>query len=473
MDISTGQYVQLVIALFSGVVLFAVAYIAPVKYIVAFLILTIPFQLISSRYGTVNMVLIYLAGVALMLRGKIRLFPLLWAVVGILLAYLLSLSFTLRATYFDHILYLVSVGSNFLIFYIAYNYFRESRDLRSSLNIFVWVAGLVGAYCMLSLLVGFERFAFMNIQELSLGWNLEEKQRLVGPFNAPGTNAEFLALQILLLGYILLYEKKRLKKIFLLGLMAASFAFLVATGSRGGFIGLIGGAVLFLFLFKKELGAKGIFGGGLIMVSLGVVALAVVQLTEFNVLFKRLGEPEFEGVVPDTRTLPFESALKRIPESPILGHGPRIMLINEAERRIPGYEPFGGYPHSLYLFLLYTVGITGLLAYLVFFAGLLFRWQSARSADTPDKMLKGLPELAIILMLMFLASQSRIEFLRFILNDYQNYMFALWGMLLAYSDNLKSGTGVSDMMGDIPVQPRLLAVRRRTLKNIQDRRGSR
>jgi hypothetical protein len=93
---------------------------------------------------------------------------------------------------------------------------------------------------------------------------------------------------------------------------------------------------------------------------------------------------------------------------------------------------------------MYTVGVIGLIAYLVFFSLLLLRWKKAISANSEDKLLQGFPKLAIIMMLVFLISQYRIEFLRFILSDYQNYMFALWAMFLAFSDGQKGGLGLQE-----------------------------
>jgi hypothetical protein len=91
----------------------------------------------------------------------------------------------------------------------------------------------------------------------------------------------------------------------------------------------------------------------------------------------------------------------------------------------------------LYLFLLYTVGILGLLAYLVFFTALLHRWWRDRNIVNDNPLLSGMPKLAIVLMAVFFVSQLRIEFLRDLLHDYQTYVYALWAMFLAFSDNLR------------------------------------
>ena len=47
----------------------------------------------------------------------------------------------------------------------------------------------------------------------------------------------------------------------------------------------------------------------------------------------------------------------------------------------------------------------------------------------------------MVLFVVFAASQMRIEFLRSLLHDYQNYVFALWAMLLALTDIARAKSG--------------------------------
>ena len=437
MDFSPSQYTQLFVALVLAGILFVVSYIAPPRWIVVFIILMSPFQPINSGYGSINMVITYLVGLAFLLRGRLTSWPMIWPVMLILFAYLLSLSQTLAATYLDHILYLISIGADFVTFYIVYNYFLKEQDPRFAFRVFTGVAALVAVYCALAMMIGFEHIAVFGIQELTFGSNLEAKQRLNGPFDAPGTNGEFLALQIIMLVYLVTREGSRVGKWVLAGLMLASFGFLVATGSRGGFVALIIGLVLFAAAFRKELGAMMILKGGLVAIAFSGAALLVISFTQFNVLFERLESTKVYGLVPDSREGIFQSAFEKSLQEPLLGHGPRIHLLHEEDRRIPGYEPLGYYPHNLYLFLFYTLGGVGLMAYLVFFGTLLVKWWRASSRPSDDPLLKGSPRLAIVLMLTFLASQYRIEFLRELLTDYQQYLFALWAMFLAFSSKLQ------------------------------------
>ncbi|MEL7450229.1 MAG: O-antigen ligase family protein [Pseudomonadota bacterium] len=435
---STGQYFQLIIALFLGVVLFLVSYLSKPKPAIFFLLLMLPFQIINSRFGTLNLVLVYLVGVAWLLRGQLRSFPLLGSVLAIFFVYLISMSQALKATYFDHILYIVTVGGSYLFFYLSYNYFREYRDFKQGILMFLWLNILVLAYCTIQLVAGDQAVAFLGVQEFKLQGNLIEKQRLIGPFGSAGTNGEFFALNILISGFLLMNYREFGRLWMIVPVALGNLAFLIATGSRGSFLALVIGILMFMFMFRRQLGVAGsirlMVVGTVGMVAMGV---AVVKYTDFNVLFERLGETTFEGGVPDTRQKAFELALEKIPDNLVIGHGPRLRLIDEWKRVIKDYETIP-YPHNLILFLLYTVGGLGLIVYAIFFFRLGFTWwRRKRRLRRKSTMQEGLPTLAFLLLAVFLIDQLKIEFLRFQLADMQQYMFALWGMLLALTEPQK------------------------------------
>lgn len=448
MDYSVSQYIQLIVGLAAGVTLFYVAYSAKPRSIVVFLLLLIPFQPIMTRYGSLNMVLTYLVGLAFLLRGKLYRFPLAWAVSLIGLAYLLSISQVLPATSKYHVFTLLSIGGNFILFYIVYNVLREDGDIQFGLRVFTWISALVAIYFCVSMVAGFQGLSFMGIDELSLTHNLENKRRLIGPFNAAEISSDFLAIQVLLLGYALMHENSRWRKVLLIILMMASFGFLVATGSRGGFIGLFIGGVLFLFMFRNRLGTRGLIRVGLVTLVLVIVSVIVVAATDFNVMFERLAGTKIEGMELDTRKGIFEHTMGRIVERPIFGHGPRLTLPDEDRVRIPGYEPLGHNPHSLYLFIGYTLGLVGLVAYMTFFIAMMLYWWRNRCPYV-QSVEAGLPQLGLLLTFVFLLTEYRIEFLRFALNDFQNYMFALWGMLLAYTRLDGNARRVPESMNEI------------------------
>ncbi|MEM9057238.1 MAG: hypothetical protein AAGD86_07160, partial [Pseudomonadota bacterium] len=272
MDFSTGQWFQLIIALFLGVVLFLLAYLTKPKVSIFFLLLLLPFQVINSRYGTLNLVLVYLVGVAWLLRGQLKLFPLLGSVIAIFFCYMISTTQALRATYFDHLLYMVTVGGSFLFFYLAYNYFRQYRDLEDAFKMFLWLNGLVLASGTIQLIAGDQAVAFLGVEEFKLRGNLIEHQRLIGPFGSAGTNGEYFALNILMLGYLLMHRKQFGRLTIVVPLALGNLAFLIATGSRGSFLALIIGILIFLFMFRRQLGV----GGSMRLVAVGMVGIVAM-----------------------------------------------------------------------------------------------------------------------------------------------------------------------------------------------------
>ena len=255
--------------------------------------------------------------------------------------------------------------------------------------------------------------------------------RLAGPFFAVGITAEYLVIQILILLHMYLHEAGRGKKLLIAGIAIANLAFLVATANRGGFLILIGGGLLYLIWFRKELGtgrllASIAFGG----VMLAVVSVVIVTYTDFNLLYNRLSHTEVKEGLPDSRSVIWPLAWEHIQEAPVVGHGPRLRLIDEENRRIPGYFAMP-YPHNAYLFLFYTIGFVGLLAWLAFFFALFLRFNRAKNNLHPDPFIARLPKLSILILVMFLIDQIKIEMFRFDLADYQQIVFALFGGLLA------------------------------------------
>ena len=430
MDFTDSQWIQLISGLALGVMLFVVAYAAPARFSIGLLLVLAPFQIIASHFGTLNIALIYVTGAAHIFRGRVRAFPLILCFAFIFFVYFLSMSQTPRATYLDHILYLVGVGANVVLFYVVYNYARQLSDVRVLLRFFVVMNALILVYCVIQLITGYERFAFLGVQEFEFAELNEAKQRLVGPFGTAGTNGELFVLQILLLSYLSLHQRAGTFRYIVIGMLLADLAFLLMTGSRGSFLTMIGSGVLFLWFFRHQLGGRRVLRIATIgLGAFALVAAIVLNFSQFNVLFKRLEATEVRGGIPDTRTKAFTYAFERIPEKPLLGHGPQLRLINEQERVIPGHT-FLYFPHNLYLFLMVTIGFLGLVAYLLFFWAMYSWWRRARRSPRGDPFTDGLPTLAIVLLIAFLVDQLKIEFLRSEFSDLQQYLFALWAILL-------------------------------------------
>lgn len=435
MELSGSHGVQLILALLVGLVVFFAAFVVSPRKIFALLVITIPFQLVESRYGSLNMVMTYLVFFVFVLRGQIKVTPLLLSVIAIFFSYLLSTVLAPRATWFDHLLYIISVLSSFLMFYMAYNIFLKNADLRFALRLLIIMNGLCVLYALVLSTVGYGQLSVLGVEEWTLNQNLEKHQRLMGAFQAAGVTAAFYAFQMIFVIYAALFTEKGIMRYVCYASVLANFALIVASGSRGSFLTLIGGLLLLFFYLRPALGVVrttriALIGGACFM----AMSVYVITQTDFNVLFERLSQTEVsESGVPDTRQIGFDLTFDRVDEALVAGHGPRIKLIDEGARRIIGYTPLGFYPHNLALFLVYSVGFIGLAAYVVFYCLLFGKiWRSKRNRHSVTAI-RYAPILGLVFMVMFFVDQLKIEYLRFMFADFQQYVMFVLGTMLAFS----------------------------------------
>jgi hypothetical protein len=440
LDFTTSQFIQVIIALSVGTGIFLAGYLLPEKYTVTALILLIPFQFIESEYGSVNMVLTYLLGIALIVKGKLNQFPLLSWILLILFAYMLSFSQVHISTYSYHLPYLISIGSNFVLFYIVYNYIVNERDYKLFFNIIIILNILVIAYALIQFQLGFEEYSLFEIKELSI-----EKNKLTnrgeafrlrgGPFKNIGMNAEYMVIQIMILGYLVIFGKGKWKKALLLGLIALNTIILIGTGNRGGFFSLIFGGLLFFFIYRKELGL--IKMSGIIFSFIAIIltmSIITVTYTEYDSLFFRVKKTKFVQGMPENRYKIWNLVINEFKKRPIFGHGPRLHKVKKVEQFQEGKKyTLIPQPHNLYLYLLVTLGIIGFAAYACFWAKTLQVFQKAFKLKCNDIFLNNIPKLGILILAVFLFDQMKLEFLRYKLNDYQHFIFILFGAFIGFA----------------------------------------
>lgn len=430
-DLISTHGIQLGFGLIGALLVFVASYALPERWPIAILVLTLPFQLIASRYGTVNVGMVYLTFLAFFFQGRVRELPYLVPLCLIAFAYLLSLSLSIPSTWLRQVIYLFNIFSGFALFYLVFNHFRRYPDPRFALGLLVALNTLVLAFFTAQLTIGFNEVTVAGVSEWTIGGNLEAKSRLLGPFGPAGPNAGYLVLQVLIIGYALLRSSGLVLRLFLVALIFGNLAMLVATGSRGGFLALLFGVLLFLVAFRRQLGVMRVLG----VVTVGgagfvVAAALIILFTPFNQLFERLAGTEFEGVVPDSRSGWF-LVIERIPERLWFGHGPRIVMDNMSPRFLR--EVFIGFPHNLYLFLLYSLGVTGFIAWMTWFASLALHWLRAARWELAPEPAAEFPRLGVVVLLTFLFDSMKIEFLRFQVVDYQHYQFTFWAMTAAFA----------------------------------------
>lgn len=439
MEFTSSIIYEIAGALFICLIAGALAYRASFKTLFFFFVLLIPFQVVDTRFGSINMALAYFITFALLIRKEFYRFPLASTVSLLLLGYLLSFSQVHPVQNWDHIFYLISFVSAILVFYLTYNFVADTEDYQRFFNVLYVMNLLVIAYCFLQVMA--DRSGYLELLpgltiQLSparLGWDM----RLAGPFGStmPGLFAEYLVISMLICFYQLAFNTSRRKTVFLLVLLAINFGALVATGNRGGLIGLVLFSILLLFLLRRVLGfanmLKVLFGG---IILFTLATLVVINFTNFDRLFERLVETEIESGVPDTRAKAWPQALGLFEEKPWLGHGPRLRLPQDDEIDIPDHRAID-FPHNLYLYLLCTIGIVGLVFYAIFFASLLWRIaQCLPGRDHRDPFLNYWPRFALLIVVYVLFDQIKIEYARYTAADYWHFVFMIFGLTLGLAE---------------------------------------
>ncbi|MCK5642234.1 MAG: O-antigen ligase family protein [Gammaproteobacteria bacterium] len=431
---STSHVVQLLLALGSGISLFIFGYMGFQRQLFKVLIVIIPFQFIESRYGSLNMAVAYVLGASMFLnqswiRKKTKEnWPLIWPIFMIIISFFLSWVLAPRIIQGKTLFYMIMLGSNIFLFYMAYQFVSDMEDVVDFFNLFLFCNVLVIIYCGIQFLIGASGYSFLGIKELSFCKNVRGLTRMVGPFGSIGILAEYIVIQNMLLTYYALNADKYRKLI--LAVLFCNVAILIGTGNRGGFISFILSLFLFCYVFRKRFGLKKILIISLaFLIALVSASQIMINYTTYNVIYDRLLTTQMEGITPDTRGGPqgWSSVVEKIIEKPVLGHGPRLIRPDK-HGKLPEGE-YGHYPHNLYLHILYTMGILGFFAYSVLGVRYItILRKSKMNLDKNDNFLSGLPELGIIVFAVFLFDQMKIEFLRVNLLDYQHYLSVLFGM---------------------------------------------
>ncbi|MEX2123296.1 MAG: O-antigen ligase family protein [Woeseia sp.] len=439
MTLSSAILAQLTVIVLFATVIFFVAYRLPQVISSSALLIIIPIQPVDTRFASANVFLTYVIFLAMLLRGENIRLPLLPHFLVLLLCYFISMSFVHRALYLQHGVYMIAVISGYMVLCLAHELTMRLQHPGEIVNIFFAMNIVVIIYCAIQMAAGpGVKVIPFGIDEMTMIPGRDDN-RLTGPFAATGVTSEFFVILILLLVYRLLITQGIWLRIGIILLAGINLAFLVATGNRGGFLSLIGGAALFLWLLRKELGFRRVLQlttMGIVLVS--IASAIIVNYSEFGRLFTRLEATTLEEGIPDTRQQAWPQAWERIKERPIFGHGPRLMMEGgEDGMEYPGWE-YMQYPHSLYLFLLATVGIVGSIAFLIFLLTPMARCWRARLTPNVSVEDRAFIKTGIVIFVVVMVDQIKVEFMRINLVDYWHFIFALLGVFVAACDRARA-----------------------------------
>ena len=295
-----------------------------------------------------------------------------WAIFLYILAHLVSV-FQMRTGDLDNtVRSLLHLLSPLLLFYIVVNAARTTKRLELLAQAFTFSMAFVYFTAIM------ERF-FHSITYIP-SWYLwgqgsiyGEAQvfRAMGIFRTHGLLSDACALclilQIFLVAY---YRRNRFLASYHVVIGIVSMSILMLTGNRGGLLALAFGLVYMLWIFNKGIKVRHLVTGALIIGGIILISEWILSAQEGNItLISRLIATEFnENYIPDTRKDGWPAIWELIMQKPIAGHGPYYDLLYY--RSIDNHM---GWPHNAFLFYFVTIGLFGVLIYIILLTILIFK----------------------------------------------------------------------------------------------------
>lgn len=220
--------------------------------------------------------------------------------------------------------------------------------------------------------------------------------RAYGTFGQPNPFAGYLGtlLPLALTLVLFAWRERVIRSRPLFPLLALVFlallGALLATMSRGGWLGFAFAVVVVASLFDRRALMATVAGGaaGVVVIFLGAFNLLPPQVAErLNQIVAYFGLFDVRTVVPNAanwavveRMAIWQAAWGMFEANPLLGVGPGNYAVLYDRFMMPGWFNSMGHAHNLYLNLLAETGVLGLGAFLVFwFAAILVTWRRFRS----------------------------------------------------------------------------------------------
>jgi O-antigen ligase len=352
-------------------------------------------------------------------------------VLALFLAYLLSLTQVesgedLAGAMFN----IFNLITHIMVCFMVIHLTRTEKQLRIVVGVLVVMAFLINLTAMWE--IAFPGKALIpGWLDLGAQWAGEAQKRgleikdmrIAGVFFDYELHAEFCALAMLVLFFVLLRARKAWHRVGVLALMGLDTCALFSTVTRGAIVSLAV-ATLYLIWMQRRHIRLGQFALGATVVFLagwGILTF-VSQYTASGNVLTRFEKTEFKGLVPENRVGVWKGAWERILQKPIFGHGPYYSFHSEGVEKIY-------WPHNVYLIYWHMLGIIGLLAYLWILWAL---WRETRwHGDTlrDPSFTKASSLLLRAMLLLFIVDQIKIEYVR---NPVYPYVvWLLFGLIVA------------------------------------------
>ncbi len=255
------------------------------------------------------------------------------------------------------------------------------------------------------------------------GKRLAEGGRVGGVFGFHGFLADFCAMMFILQLFLFVRSRNRWARLSYVILMAAAVFQIIVTANRGGFIIWALGVLYLLWIARSSLRVRQVVIALPFLAAVGAITEATnSRYLRAMALMRRLEGTQFEyGIVPDDRVIAWKSVLSEVPQHIWIGHGPYYNLLTA------GGTLARFWPHSAYLWYLWTTGILGFSVFVWIMVKAIYKSRPGsklKLAEIP--FAHGAMIVTHIQILQFALSQVRDEHQRGNVNPF--FMWALIGL---------------------------------------------
>lgn len=395
---------------------------------IGLLVLALPFPR-GTTFGNTNFALILLLLVIWLLRVAqrqvpgVRRTPLDVPILGFLIVWIVSF-YNLDNP--DYLLFALGntwlLAAGILVFYLVVSNVRTEAQLQRLHGfqiVTLTLLCLVGIYELAHpgghLIPGWIEFSTTAAQDINL-----HNVRIGGAFGDYELFAEYTAMNLLMIAFLLMRARTLLRRIALASLFLLTVLVLFSTVTRGAIMSL--GLALIYLTWRMRRHIRVVpFTILVSAIAAGFLGMNfyVANFTNSGDLIERLMGTEFKGLVPDDRTQVWRDGWDRWLMHPILGHGPYYSLII-------GTHVYS-WPHDGYLLIANMVGVVGL-AFFVWILVMLWRGTQPQEDrfDGPSYV-RSYMIVAHAQFLLFVVDQVKIDFLRNYVYQFQVWLyFASW-----------------------------------------------
>ncbi len=240
--------------------------------------------------------------------------------------------------------------------------------------------------------------------------------RVGGPFFDYELLAEFSAINMLLILFLLARARSRARQALFGSILLLTTFILFATVTRGAIISLTIALGYMLWIVRRRVKFVPLVIGLTAAVSLFVAMnYYVADFTRSGDLLSRLEGTTFVGLVPDSRQSAWRDGWERFLQHPIIGHGPYYSLQTGTRSWF--------WPHNGYLYIANLVGIVGISFYIWLLFRLILLTRPRVDSMRHPEYSRAYLIVGHLQLVLFAIDQVKIDFMR-----NKIYQFEVWIM---------------------------------------------